>query len=156
GRERIYFKDYDLNENEDCSYLNCRLKVAWSDVDLPESLRKNVIPFTPQELRMPVKQTWTKKNGQTVIKEYQAVVFPRNGCSFSRPEYKYHPDAYSHGGISMQELFVPMAVLRVKPQEHGIVVLEKIDVPTEVLDGEALVAHIRVRSNEEDLRIDLG
>src|ERR1035437_5193802 len=64
GRERIYFKDYDLNENEDCSYLNCRLKVAWANVDLPEPLRKKVIHFTPQELRMTVTQTWTKKNGQ--------------------------------------------------------------------------------------------
>lgn len=155
GRDRIYFKDYDLNENEDCSYLNCRLKVAWANVDLPEPLRKKVIPFTPQELRMPLKQTWTKKNGQIVTKEYQAVVFPRNGCSFSRPEYKYHPDAYSHGGISMQELFVPMAVLRVKLQDLGTISIEKIELPHEVVEGEALAAQIQVRSNQEDLRVDL-
>ena len=155
GRDRIFFKEYDLNENEDCSYLNCRLKSAWSNVDLPEPLRKKVIAFTPQQLRMPVKQSWTKKNRQVVSKEYQAVVFPRNGCSFSRPEYKYHPDAYSHGGISMQELFIPMAVLRVKPQDQGIVALEKIDVPQEVIEGEQLVARVHVRSSQEDLRVDL-
>jgi hypothetical protein len=156
GRDRIYFKDYDLNENEDCSYLNCRLKTAWPNVDLPEALRKKVIPFTPAQLRMPEKQSWTKKNGQVVTKEYQAVVFPRNGCSFSRPEYKYNPDAYSHGGISMQELFIPMVVLRVKAQEQGAVVLEKLDLPAEVVEGEELVARVRIRSTEEDLRVDLG
>ena len=156
GRDRIYFKDYDLNENEDCSYLNCRLKTAWPNVDLPEPLRKKAIAFTPDQLRMPVKQSWTKRNGQVVSKEYQAVVFPRNGCSFSRPEYKYNPDAYSHGGISMQELFIPMAVLRVKAQEQGAVVLEKLDVPAEAIEGEELVARVRIRSNEEDLRVDLG
>ena len=155
GRDRIYFKDYDLNENEDCSYLNCRLKVAWPNVDLPEPLRKKVIAFTPQELRMPVKQTWTKKNGQVVSKEYQAIVFPRNGCSFSRPEYKYNPDAYSHGGISMQELLIPMVVLRVKAQDLGTVAVEKIDLPSEVVEGEDLVAQIRVRCNQEDLRVDV-
>jgi hypothetical protein len=156
GRDRIYFKDYDLNENEDCSYLNCRLKTAWPNVDLPEPLRKKVIAFTPAQLRMPVKQSWTKKNGQVVTKEYQAVVFPRNGCSFSRPEYKYNPDAYSHGGISMQELFIPMVVLRVKAQEQGAVVLEKLDLPAEVVEGEELIARIRIRSTEGDIRVDLG
>jgi hypothetical protein len=155
GRERIYFKDYDLNENEDCSYLNCRLKVAWNNVDLPESLRKKVIAFTPEQLRMPVKQSWTKKNGQIVNKEYQAVVFPRTGCSFSRPDYKYNPDAYSHGGISMQELFVPMAVLRVKSQDQGTLVLERLAVPAEVLEGEELAVQIHVRSAQEDLRVDI-
>jgi len=155
GRDRIYFKDYDLNENEDCSYLNCRLKVAWPNVDLPEPLRKKVIAFTPQELRLPAKQSWTKKNGQLISKEYQAVVFPRNGCSFSRPEYKYNPDAYSHGGISMQELFVPMVVLRVKAQDQGTVLMEKIDVPAEVVEGEELVAKVQIWSSREDLRVDL-
>ena len=55
----------------------------------------------------------------------------------------------------MQELFVPMAVLRVKPQDQGIVVIERIEVPTEVLEGEDLTAHIHVRSNLEDLRVDV-
>jgi hypothetical protein len=155
GRERIYFKDYDLNENEDCSYLNCRLKTAWSNVDLPDALRKKVIPFTPAQLRMPAKQSWTKKNGQLVSKEFQAVVFPRNGCSFSRPEYKYNPDAYSHGGISMQELFVPMAVLRVKLHDQGTVVLERLEVPAEVVEGEDLTVHVHIRSMQEDLRVDV-
>jgi hypothetical protein len=155
GRDRIYFKDYDLNDNEDCSYLNCRLKTAWPNVDLPEPLRKKVIAFTPEQLRMPVKQSWTKKNGQIVNKEYHAVVFPRNGCSFSRPEHKYNPDAYSHGGISMQELFVPMAVLRVKAQDQGIVVIEKIDVPAEIVEGELLTARIHIRATQEDLRVDV-
>jgi hypothetical protein len=109
----------------------------------------------PAQLRMPVKQSWTKKSGQIVTKEYQAVVFPRNGCSFSRPEYKYNPDAYSHGGISMQELFIPMAVLRVKPQDQGIVAIEKIEVPAEVVEGEELVARIHIRCSEDDLRVDL-
>lgn len=155
GRDRIYFKDYDLNENEDCSYLNCRLKVAWSNVDLPEPLRKKVIAFTPEQLRMPLKQSWTKKNGQIVHKEYRAIVFPRNGCSFSRPECKYNPDAYSHGGISMQELFIPMAVLRVKAQDLGSVVVEKIDLPREVVEGEDVAAQVQVRCNQEDLRVDV-
>ena len=55
----------------------------------------------------------------------------------------------------MQELFVPMAVLRVKSEDQGGVVIEKLDLPAEVVEGEDVTAHIYVRSDEQDLRVDV-
>src|SRR5262249_35640998 len=116
GREPLWFDDSSLNEREDCAYLNTWLRVPCSATYLPKKVVENVIPFTPDQLRLPLKETVkVQKTGQTYTKEYKAVVFPRTGYSFSRQGSHYNPDAYSHGGISIQELIIPMLVLRVRP-----------------------------------------
>ena len=124
GRDRIYFKGLRPQRERRLflSELSPESRVGqrgFTRVASEEGNRR----FTPEQLRMPVKQSWTKKNGTVVNKEYHAVVFPRSRCSFSEPGHTVksrHPT--SHGGISMQELFVPMAVLRVKPQDAGTLV----------------------------------
>jgi hypothetical protein len=162
GREPLWFDDSSLNEREDCAYLNTWLRVPCSTTYLPKKVLDNVIPFTPDQLRLPLKETVkVQKTGQTYTKEYKAVVFPRVGYSFSRQGSHYNPDAYSHGGISIQELIIPMVVLRVRPKDEGLIGLDQIEGPKEVLEGQEVVFQLRLGRSakqslfEEELRVDV-
>jgi hypothetical protein len=155
GREPIWFDDRDLNEPFDCSYLNCWLKTPWDQASVPQKVRSGTIAFSPAQLRMPKSETIKRKSGEVVQKEYRTIVFPRPGYTFSRQGSQYKPDAYSHGGISIQEMFIPMVVLRVKAQDEGIIALEKLELPAEVLEGEEIECRIRLRCGAADVRVDL-
>jgi hypothetical protein len=56
GREPIWFKEEDLNDEYDCSYLNCRLKESLLFSRIPDWVKGNIISFTPTQLRMPSKE----------------------------------------------------------------------------------------------------
>jgi hypothetical protein len=55
GREPIWFNEEDLNDEYDCSYLNCRLKQSLLFSRIPDRIKENMISFTPSQLRMPSK-----------------------------------------------------------------------------------------------------
>jgi len=137
GRQHLWFNEQDLNESDDCKYLNCKLKTSIDMATLPEKVRSNIIAFSPAEIRMPIEEKRIiKKTGQLFHKEYQSIVFPKIGYSFSRQGKHYNPDAYSHGGVSIQEMMIPMIALKVKEHEEGAIVLKDIVGPVEVLEGE--------------------
>ena len=161
GREPLWFDERDLNEKDDCSYLNCWLGAA-VDAHAPAKLRDNIISFTPEQLRMPNRETRTiQKTGQIIKKEYKAIVFPKIGYSFSRKGAHYNPDAYSHGGISIQEMMIPMVVLKVRSHDEGLLRLEEPVGPTEVVEGEEIEFKIRLSKAaaktllDEDLKVDI-
>jgi len=163
GREPLWFDEADLNEKLDCAYLNCRLRVSIDKAHLPDKVRNNIIAFTPEQLRMPLEEKRTiKKTGQVFHKEYKSIVFPKVGYSFSRQGSHYNPDAYSHGGISIQELVIPMVVLRVKQKEEGILILDSISGPKEAVEGENLEFRLSLNRTDKDvgegdeLRVDIG
>ncbi|MBI4318415.1 MAG: PglZ domain-containing protein [Chloroflexi bacterium] len=149
GRQPLWFDDADLNDPADCTYLNCRLRYPIHQANLPQKVRDNIIAFTPQQLRMRQKESLasakTAKSGTMAHKEYGAIVFPRVGYSFKRSGSPYNPDAYSHGGISIQEMMIPMVVLRVKSREEGSLVFEPIIGPKEVVEGEELDFRLRFK-----------
>ena len=137
GREPLWFDEGDLNEPADCRYLNCLLKCPPQQVKAPAKVKKNIISFSPEQLRIPVSEVRTiKKTGDALLKNYGSIVFPRIGYSFSRKGSPYNPDAYSHGGISIQELMIPMAVLRVREKDEGLIILDEISGPAEVVEGQ--------------------
>jgi len=161
GRQPLWFDEADLNEPEDCSYTNCRLAVPFDRAHVPAKVRANVIAFTPEQLRMPTRETRTTASGETVLKETGAIAFPRIGYSFKRPGGRYHfnPDAYSHGGISLGELMIPMVVLRVKQRADGLLVLGPIAGPEETIEGEEATFTLAMRRGVaaagEELRADI-
>ena len=162
GREPLWFEDSSLNDRDDCAYLNCWLRVPCSANYLPKKVLDNVIAFTPDQLRLPQKEVIkVQKTGQTYTKEYKAVLFPRVGYSFSRQGSHYNPDAYSHGGISIQELIIPMIVLRVRPRDEGLIALDQIEGPKDVLEGQEINFSIRLRRAakqslfDEEIRVDV-
>lgn len=65
------------------------------------------------------------------------------------------------GGISMQELMIPMAVLRVKARDEGILLIDQITGPTELGEGEEVEFRIHlnrapgVSLPTDELRVDL-
>ncbi len=157
GREPLWFGEKDFNELSDCDYVNCKLSVSIDKADIPAKVRNNIVSFTPQQLRMPAKESrMIKKTGQTFHKEYKAIVFPKVGHSFSRPGSHFNPDAYTHGGISIQEMLIPMVVMRVKSREEGLLLLDRIIGPEEIIEGEEVEFRIRIArtASAQDARQD--
>lgn len=161
GRESLWFDERDFNEPEDCYYLNCRLRSP-VDKHMPAKVRDNIIPFTPEQLRMPKVESRTdRKTGKVIRKEYSAIVFPKIGYSFKRPNAHFNPDAYSHGGISIQEMMIPMVVLKVRSHDEGLLRIEEPVGPAEVVEGEEIEFKVRVSKAaaktllDEDLRVDV-
>ena len=135
-----------LNQPEDCAYLNAWLRDSLPAVGAPAKVRQNVWEFPVTALRLPTVQTAIDKaTKQTWNKHYATIIFPRTGSVFSRPGSPFNPDAYSHGGISLQELLIPMIVLRVRPQEEGLLRLEPITGPAEVMEGEEVEYRVWIK-----------
>jgi hypothetical protein len=159
-RERIRLDANWLNEKEDCMYLNARLRQSLDDANAPGKVKANLWEIPVADLRMPdseiVKDKGTNQNWQ---KEYASIVFPKTGYALMRPNAHFNPDAYSHGGISIQELMIPMIVLRVKPVEEGLISLDSIVGLNEVLEGEEIEFKMQVnrrgKSKTGELRVDV-
>ena len=83
-------------------------------------------------------------------KEYQAIIFPKVGHSFSRYRSHYKPAAYGHGGISIQELLIPMVGLQVEGTEEELLTLQPIDGPKKVIGRRDRVPHAPVPSSREE------
>lgn len=163
GREPLWFDEMNLNETGDCRYLNCWLRSPIDQTQIPAKVRNNIISFTPEQLRMPSEEQRTiKKTGQVFYKEYKSIVFPKVGYSFSRKGSHYNPDAYSHGGISVQELMIPMVVLKVKEQEEGLILLGAITGPNEAVEREEVEFRLVLSRTDketdrgEEIRVDVG
>jgi PglZ domain len=161
GQEYLRVDPGNLNEPNDCVYLNCLLSVPVSQANLSYKVRNNIISFTPEQLHYPKKEMWTRRDGIVINKEYKAVIFPKVGYSFSRQGSRYTPDAYGHGGISLQELIIPMVVLEVKTKDEETLTLESIIGPREVIEGEEVEFRMPLRrrkgtkSTTNDLRVDI-
>jgi hypothetical protein len=162
GRQPLFFPETALNERSDCSYLSCLLRVPADSADLPAKLRRNVLSFTPEQLRHPADESRTEqKSGSTFHKQYRAIAFPRSGYSFSRQGSHYNPDAYTHGGISIQELMIPMVALRVREREEGPIRLASIEGAADVVEGDELELRMRIERmapagpEEPELRVEV-
>ncbi len=162
GRDEIWFKEDDLSDPGDCHYLHCALPQSLSQTHLPQHIQLNIIEFSPKMLRLPVEERYIERRTRNeVVKKRESIVFPKVGYAFSRPGTYFKPDAYSHGGISLQELIVPMAVLKVKSTEREPISVEFITAPSEIYEGEEITFRVQFRHSGnssfagDDLRIDL-
>ncbi len=162
GRKDIWFDSGDLHIPYDCTYLNCLLKSPYEELQLPPAVKKNIIAFTPGQLQITDRENrFNKASGEMEEHQYKTVAFPRTGFSFRRPAAPHHPDAFSHGGVSMQELLIPMVVLQVKDPDQGLLILSQIEGPTEVLEGENIELNARLdyasapQLFPDDLRVEV-
>ncbi|MDI9570605.1 MAG: PglZ domain-containing protein [Pseudomonadota bacterium] len=137
GRERIKIDLSWLNETTDCFYLNAWLRQALGSVGASRKVRDNVWEFPVSDLRMPDSiEAYDRAANRTWQKKYTSIIFPRTGYALARPKSNFNPDAYSHGGISIQEMLVPMLAMRVKAPEEGLLALGAITGPSELIEGE--------------------
>jgi hypothetical protein len=137
GRERIRVEMSWLNEPTDCFYLNAWLRQALGDAGAPRKVRENVLEFPVADLRLPdAGEAYDRSANRSWQKIFASIIFPRTGYALARPKANFSPDAYSHGGISIQEMLVPMLAMRVKAPEEGLLVLGPIAGPSELIEGE--------------------
>ncbi|AGG05955.1 PglZ domain-containing protein [Dehalococcoides mccartyi DCMB5] len=137
GRERIRIENTWLNDPYDCFYLNAWLKQSLSDVNAPRKIRDNVLEFPVADLRMPdSEEVYDRSTNRSWSKKFASIIFPRTGFALSRPKANFNPDAYSHGGISIQEMLVPMLVMRVKTPEEGLLVISPLTGKMDLIEGE--------------------
>ncbi|MCX6673971.1 MAG: PglZ domain-containing protein [Methanothrix sp.] len=160
GREPIWFNEEDLNDEYDCSYLNCRLKQSLLFSRIPDRIKENMISFTPSQLRMPSKEVIIsdRRTNTKITKTYQSIVFPKIRYYFSR-KGGHKPDAFTHGGISIQEMMIPMCVLQVKQPDAGELKIElrgsKEAVEGEEVELDIILSRPDDRESAQDLRVDI-
>ena len=149
GRERIRVDLPWLNEPNDCFYLNAWLRQTLGDVGAPRKVRDNVLEFPVGDLRMPNSgEAYDRSTKQSWQKKFESIIFPRTGYALARPKANFNPDAYSHGGISIQEMLVPMLAMRVKAPEEGLLVLGPITGPADLIEGEEAEFRMPVQLTE--------
>ena len=98
-------------------------------------------------------------SGMVTRKTFASIAFPKTGYAFSRSGSPFDPDAYSHGGISVQEMMIPMLVLRVKSKDETMELLcSLLDPPAEIVEGQEGAFHVRVRragNGDGEVKIDV-
>jgi hypothetical protein len=158
GKTPLWFPPEDLYEDKDCNYLNCRMKESLLFSHAPDKVRQNAISFIPSKIRMPSAVS-VIRDGTRSIREYKAITFPRPGYYFSR-KAGFDPFAFTHGGISLQEMVIPMVVLQVKSSETEALHIGQVDGPSEILEDEELELRIpftwtAVPKGTQEMRIDI-
>ncbi len=149
GRERIRLETAWLNESTDCFYLNALLRQTLSDAGAPRKVRDNVLEFPVTDLRLPDSgEAYDRSAHRSWQKKFASIIFPRTGYALARPKANFNPDAYSHGGISIQEMLVPMLSMRVKSPEEGLLVLGPIAGPADLIEGEEAEFRMPVQLTE--------
>jgi len=108
------------------------------------------MPDTGEVYDRATKQSWEKR--------FESIIFPKTGYALARPRANFNPDAFSHGGISIQEMLIPMLAMRVKTPEEGLLVIGPIAGPTELIEGEEAEFKMLVRladsCKHKELRIE--
>ncbi len=155
GREPLWFDPADLNEISDCTYSNCALRVPMEKIDAPSKVLDNIVGFAPEAIGMPAEEDKKdKKTGHVLRKVYGSFVFPKPGCAFGRQGSPFNPDAWSHGGISLQEMMIPMTVATVKADDGALFSLGPIQGPRESVEGEPVEFSVRVAPDPDRMKKD--
>jgi len=148
-----------ITSTEDSRFLP---NVPSNSIDSPFKVKNNVWELPISDVRLPSSETVAKpKPGKNPQKTFSSIIFPKTGYAFKRPHGHFNPDAFSHGGISIQELLIPMVVMKVKPQDEGILVLDEIVGPKDIVEGEEIDLKLKMyRSKKgdgkaDDLRVDI-
>lgn len=159
GRERIRVGNDWVNEPSDCNYQNARIIEPLETLHVSGRERQKIIEFDMQDLRLPVAETrFDRRSSQTIDKKFKSILFPLAGYAFSRPGFPFNPDAFSHGGISLQEMLVPMFVLQVKEPDSGMINIGNLEGQDEILEGEKacfIVELISTNKNGYDIRVEI-
>lgn len=162
GKEKIWFHHTELNDARDCAYLHCALNTRLVSSSVPDYLKKKIIEFSPDQIRMPKEEHYVERKTQNLVhKTFESYVFPAVGYAFSKPGSPFNPDAFSHGGISMPEMMIPMIVLKVKPHVSGLISLDLLSGTSEFNEGDEIVFQFSIHNHGKstltgsEIRVDL-
>lgn len=124
-------------------------RVARTRKQVPEEARPSLVEFDARTLGIPLASA-----GGVV----HSIVFPRPGLTLQRPNTGFHPDRYTHGGLSMAECFVPMVVLGPPDAQPPLLRIERFVQSGSVREGEPLtlelaLAPARIGAEEQVINI---
>jgi hypothetical protein len=80
--------------------------------------------------------------------DFNYVLFPRAGHIFKRAKGPHDPDRYSHGGLSLAECMVPMAVLGPRQAAQRLLNIESVRQVGSASEGEALELEITLLASQ--------
>ena len=159
NRKVIQFDIFDLNDDRDCRYLNCRLAVPADKTRIVKQHLPHIIRFTPEEIKLQEKYPSDRRTDKTENKQYAEIVFSSIEYAFKRPGSGFRPDAWSHGGISLQEMIIPMVVTTIKDPDSGQVQLSIKNKNIVFMEGEPIRFDVSLTSRSAqftgEMRIDV-
>lgn len=79
---------------------------------------------------------------------FNYVLFPRSGYTFKRPKGPHDPDKYSHGGLSLAECLVPMAVFGPRQAAQRLLNIASVRQVGSASEGEALELEITLQASQ--------
>jgi hypothetical protein len=124
-------------------------RVARTVKRVPEAARPSLVEFDARTMGLPPTTT-----GNPV----HSIVFPRPHLTLQRPNAGFHPDRYTHGGLSMAECFVPMVVLGPPLAQQPLLRIESLVQTGSAREGEPLtleltLAPMRIGAEEQVISI---
>lgn len=124
-----------LADDHDVKYRNAR------------TLQKLAAPDAEKTLDFDIRVMGIPKfSPSSRLKDVNYVLFPRPGFIFKRPRGPHVPDKYSHGGLSMAECLVPMAVFGPRKDAQRLVNIESLRQAGSASEGEALELEITLQA----------
>ncbi len=125
-----------LVDDHDVKYRNARTLKKLTETEADKS-----IDFDVRVMGIP--KTSPSVRGAS----FNYVLFPRPGYIFKRPKGPHDPDKYSHGGLSMAECLVPMAVYGARKAAQRLINLESLRQVGSTGEGEALELEITLQAS---------
>lgn len=126
-----------LVDNHDVKYRNARTLQKLAGTDAGKS-----VDFDVRVMGIPK----TSPSARDIPFNY--VLFPRPGYVFKRSKGPHDPDKYSHGGLSMAECLVPMAVFGARKAAQYLITLESLRQVGSASEGEVLELEITLQASQ--------
>jgi len=123
-----------VGDATDVTYLHARTRGQLAD--------ERVIAFDARKMGIPT------VSGAV---SYDTVLFPRPGYYLQRQRHHRRPDRYSHGGVSLAECMVPMAVLGPKATDVPLLAIAKLQQVGSVSEGDDLSLEVVVEAIDVSL-----
>jgi hypothetical protein len=129
-RRTVTVPDALVNDPNDVKYRHARARGRLQGQDADK-----VLSFDARRMGLP------DTRGPLAL---NTVLFPRPGYILRREKGHRDPDTYSHGGLSLAECMVPMAVLGPRHKAQPLLTIEDVHQVGSVMEGDALTLEIKV------------
>jgi hypothetical protein len=126
-----------LVDDHDVKYRNARTLQKLAGTDAGKS-----VDFDVRVMGIP------KSSPSVRETPFNYVLFPRPGYVFKRAKGPHDPDKYSHGGLSMAECLVPMAVFGARKGAQHLITLESLRQVGSTSEGEVLELEITLQASQ--------
>jgi hypothetical protein len=133
----IHVPSSALVDDHDVKYRNARTRQKLAGADAERSVDFDVRVMGIPRLSPSVRDT-----------PFNYVLFPRPGYIFKRAKGPHNPDRYSHGGLSMAECLVPMAVFGPRKAARQLITIESVRQVGSAIENEMLELEITLQASQ--------